>query len=336
MIRLSAVLFLTLGLLSCGPLDIDLLIEINPPEWTEIDDGALCSLEETRGGDVRASTINEQALKGVCLIIGDVTIDADLDTSKTALAKVREIQGNLTIEAGHSGGVLVSLERLTGVLTVFGETMRLDGQSAGRLEKLQYIGELEVANTDVGALAGLSGLKEIDGNARLSNLSGATFPALSSLTQIRNEFIIQRVPSYTGKEALPALKSVGSLNFRELSGLKALELPSSFKVPTSLTFSDCEFLESINVPGIREADLRLFRNKELVSLSMPELETIPGTLQVINNPKLRNLTLPKLTNVPPRAGICGNSPDLQEELDALQARLGEKMFTWNQNAHCPW
>lgn len=329
-----AVLFSCLFSLACSPLDIDVLIELDPPEWTETAEGQACAPSDVREMDVMASAIREAALKGACLIRGNVVIDAMLGAD-TGLSGVQVIDGDLVIESGATGGVLLSLVEVTGRVHIKGSTVLEDGRG---LRKLAKVGELKVEQTGLEGIAGLTALEQVARAMTLIKVADAGgLEAFRKLRHVGGQILLSSVGGLADVGALDALVHVDGITLMNVSGLTTFETRAALEV-TQLNVSDCASLSSITLPGTRELqNISVMRNAELRSLSMPALEAVTSGFKVTRNPKLESIALPALTKGPPAGGrVCGNAPASQADIDDINARLeGEKIQTVDDMRVCP-
>lgn len=271
------------------------------------------------------------AAQGACK--GTTTISTQAEA--TALASCATYQGDIWIAKGTSEDItLDGIQKLKGSLLAK-DVKKMTSLSAEQMSEITDIFGLSdvLALTNLNfpslvsvdkilwqglpSLSGLSFTKSVKmanvlniQNTNLASLDGINLQVIDTLYLANNNFL-DEVSMQLGKitNALamaangrylkvefPNLEWVFSAQFRNVS---SLSIPSLASVNASLGFYS-NFFDSLKAPNLTTVggSLSFVSNGALTDISMPELKSLGGGLQIANNTKLMKVDgFPRLTDV---------------------------------------
>lgn len=172
----------------------------------------------------------------------------------------------------------------------------------------------------------MSGPTHISGDLILENSGATTMLSTASLTTIKGALVLTNITWLTTLE-MPALTSVGSIQFHVLPALTFLNFTSGITTVDSISIEDTFLASVYGIESTSFSELNIAFNRRLVNLDLP-VRNVTGKFAVYQNgPKLRiylpDLALVKHLNVSHVSSFDAPQLETIEEL----AQFDENYFT---------
>lgn len=293
--------------------------------WSRREHNGQCLTERTAQCSASTKTIQNAgdaaALAGCSTFSGSIAI-ATGTTDQIALDGIQRITGSLTATnvtqlTSLSGSSLVQID----------DSFTLQDMTI--LSNLNFP-RLEIVTTiDWEALPALQGLSFTTGlqqastvsiqNTQLNTLDGINLQVVDSMTIANNPYLndinmqLGNVSNTLILEAngrnvsaiFPNLEWANNMTFRNVS---EVSIPSLASINGSMGFY-ANFFESLSAPNLTLVGqtLAFVSNEDLTNISMPELKTVGGGLQLANNTALKTIDgFPRLQTVGGALDFYGN------------------------------
>lgn len=273
-----------------------------PQEAFDVDAGAdafwgSCTDEGGRSREgplVLAGPPDVEALTGVAVIDGDLTITGPEITTLAFLSDLRCVRGRLAVEDTTALRTLEGLEGLVAIEEDLELHRNLALESVEALSSLRFLGPFRTS-----ADADLS----IVGNPRLAELTG-----LSSVPELRGDLVVRSNAALT---SLAGLEGIGAVwGDVTLFGNAALETTVGLDALVVVN-GRLEIRENAALSGVA------FRRLAVVDEDEARAGSLLRGIRIEQNPLLFNVGLPALTRAV--TVIIGDNPELRgADLGALQ------------------
>ncbi|TVQ08147.1 MAG: PKD domain-containing protein [Balneolaceae bacterium] len=261
------------------------------------------------------------ALQGICMINGNLTISGSSFIDLTGLDSLRTVTGGIGITSNPD---LISLKGLDNMLGVSGITLqsneqlsdigalsrirRLDGLNLGLLPLTDLTGLSALAELGGLTLSSLPGMTDLNGLERIRSLNSLSINNMGNLTSLNGLQQLEEVllnieffnlPSLTSVVTFSALKKVYGITLGNVANLTDLTLFEALEVVTGnpnssggvIRLSDMPVLESLN--GLANVEMLGF----LIINNAPVLQSLQGFERLTELSSLNLTNLGQLTTL---------------------------------------
>ncbi|KAG2231726.1 hypothetical protein BDF21DRAFT_376338 [Thamnidium elegans] len=303
-----------------GPVQIGSSQELDTIRSCQVFDGSITIQNMTSSEDL----LNLSQLQQVH---GDLIINGNADVSQIVLASLQQVDGSLKFQNNRQ------LKRLD--LTQLTAVQSLEISVQPSLDTIQFpsgLSQIEtftVTDTIASKIEGLAAGKmkdiKIANNIYLKDIN------LNHLQQVGGVISISANSPNLSLD-ISSISSIYQGDFRNLARL--IGLNQVRQVTGDVSFIGNTFL-SLSLPNITQiaGTLTVSDNKQLQNLSVPQLQALGGALSVANNTQLTHIEVPKLQQVDGTVDITGNfeKVDLPSLVDV---RGGLNVQTSSSNFSC--